>query len=211
MTRLPPLSTLFLTGTLGLAAIAAAFHLTSLDTGGIQATTSQASAAATPPSAPTVWPGPRPETRRDILIAPLFAQDRKLPQPFSPGVSPEIAGPAPLKKSRPNAVSAAPAPTASAPVSPAPEPARTPVRPQKPPPVPPNLPDLRLVGTFVANDQGIARALLIDLSGGPDEVWVDEGEKLADWVLTIVSPHAVRLEAGEESLTLEIWEEEAGQ
>ena len=205
MTWLPPLPTLLFAGALAVAGLSAPFLLRSTNVSGDQPIFSTQTSNVHVRTANVIWPGPRPETKREILIAPLFAEDRKLPAPFEASTrlrtntTPESETPQTIAKA-----------TAVAPPAPAPEPVieekQEPVvaQPAKPL-VSLNLPELRLVGTFIARDRGIARALLVSPQSGSEEIWVDENGQYAGWVLTIVSPEAVRLEAGEESLTLEMW------
>lgn len=214
----PPLPTLVLASSVVILSLAAPFLMTAPETGGLapdavlRETTSAGDIAA------GIWPGPRAETRREILIAPLFAENRRLSDPF------KVAPPEPELSHEPasddgQAVDALGMnPPDETPVAqPAQEMATEPVgeliADVPPEPVRPLvLPQLRLLGTFILEGKGIARALLAETGEGAEEVWVDENGSYEDWILTIVSPEAVRLEAGEESLTLEMWvEEQSGE
>lgn len=207
MMRLPPLPTLLLAGAVVVAGISMAYLGGAPDINGYGHAAITTENASNNPSTQASWLGPRAETKREILIAPLFAEDRKLPAPFEGVPQPDNLVPSePEPQPDLKVANAAPPPPAPEPVADvAPEPAD--VEPAIPA-VPLDLPELRLVGTFIAADRGIARALLVETDGSDEEVWVDENEQYADWVLTIVSPEAVRLEAGNEALTLELWKED---
>ncbi|MBG6166898.1 hypothetical protein IWQ54_006600 [Labrenzia sp. EL_195] len=207
MMRLPPLPTLLLAGAVVVTGVSAAYLGGAPEISGLGRAAITTENASKNPSTQASWLGPRAETKREILIAPLFAEDRKLPAPFENLPQPSTEAP-PEPKTQPDlkVANAAPPPPAPEPVADvAPEPA---IAEPAIPAVPLDLPELRLVGTFIAEDRGIARALLIETDSGAEEIWVDEDSQYADWVLTIVSPEAVRLESGDESLTLEMWVEE---
>lgn len=206
----PPPTTLLLAGTLILAGTAAPFLLRATDISPLIGETSNRGDTRTTSEQTSYWPGPRPETKREILIKPLFTEDRKLPVPFNMTPPPE----------EPVAAAKPPEPT--------PVVTQEDIPPEDPPiemvsdeidqtseleqeeqeTKPLVLPELRLLGTFILESKGIARALLIETKEGSEETWVDENGFYEDWILTIVSPEAVRLVGGEESLTLELWYEE---
>lgn len=206
MMRLPPLPTLLLAGAVVVTGVSAAYL------GGAPEISGHGYADITPENTPNTqtiqfsWLGPRAETKREILIAPLFAEDRKLPAPFENLPQPSTVAPAePKTQPELKVANVAPPPPAPEPVADVAHESAI-VEPAIPA-VPLNLPELRLVGTFIAEERGIARALLVQIDEASEEVWVEVDSQYADWVLTIVSPEAVQLEAGEESLTLEMWEE----
>ncbi|MGV2974299.1 hypothetical protein AB1P65_02530 [Roseibium alexandrii] len=155
------------------------------------------------------WPGPRAEARREILSAPLFSADRALPPPFSEVGEKEqdAQGLAPVALVKPPPMVLKPPQT----VQPPPEQAVEIAEPAEPETVesdPLVLPDLKLMGTFIAEDMGIARALLAETGEGAEETWVDVNGAYADWVLEIVSPEAVLMRGGEQTLALELFDEE---
>lgn len=211
MMRLPPLPTLFLAGTVAIVGACALLFLGPPDASAIRPSASGSSQETGATQMSHTWPGPRAATKREILIAPLFAEDRKLPAPFetAPPQRTNATTQSP-KTTVPDVVAAEPpkprAPDSSVAASLEP-PAHEEPPVSAPPPIPLDLPSLRLVGTFIAEERGIARALLIEEGSESEEVWVDEYGNYADWVLTIVSPEAVRLEAGEETLILEMWDD----
>lgn len=217
--NLPPVPTLVLAGLLSGTAFAAPYLMTPPETAGLLPGTTPQTTADAVTQTPLSWTGPRAEAKREILIAPLFTENRKLPDPFAaPEPEPDfVEAPAEepnldLIGMNPPEETPAPAPeeppagelVAGEDLSGTEEEAAEPARPLV-------LPELRLVGTFILESKGIARALLIEEKDGAEETWVDEDGTYEDWVLTIVSPEAVRLVGGEESLTLELWVEEEGE
>lgn len=204
MMRLPPLPTFLLAGAVFVTGISAIFLGGAPDISGRGHAAITTENTSNNPSTQASWLGPRAETKREVLIAPLFAEDRKLPAPFEGTPKPHNVVPSePEPQPDLKVANIAPPPPAPEPVAEVvPEPAI--VEPAIPA-VPLDLPELRLVGTFIVEDRGVARALLVETDGSAEETWVDEDGNYADWVLTIVSSEAVRLEAGEDTLTLEIW------
>mgnify|MGYP000188287433 CR=1 FL=1 len=209
----PPLPTLVLASSVVILSLAAPFLMTAPETGGLAPDAVLRETTAAGDIAAGIWPGPRAETRREILIAPLFAENRRLSDPF------KVAPPEPELSHEPasdggqavDALGMNP-PDETQVARPAQENVAEPVEEliadAPPEPVRPLvLPPLRLLGTFIQESKGVARALLAESGEGAEEVWVDENDSYEDWVLTTVSPEAVRLEAGEESLTLEMWTE----
>ncbi|MEM9634954.1 MAG: hypothetical protein AAGA50_26730 [Pseudomonadota bacterium] len=207
----PPVSTFLLAGFLTAAVILTPLATTAPQTSGLGPQAQVQTATATTPTASDYWSGPRAETKREILIAPLFVEDRKLPAPFdnSPPEPEVIEAPVPEVSNDPDPLGMNP-PEETPVETIADEEVVAPIEEQieEQSAEPLVLPDLRLVGTFIVEDRGIARALLMEITEGAEEVWINENDFYEDWQLTIVSPEAVRLVAGEESLTLELWEDD---
>ncbi|QDG79379.1 hypothetical protein [Labrenzia sp. PHM005] len=155
------------------------------------------------------WLGPRAETKREILIAPLFTKDRSFPSPFSEleenePEAPDVGSVMPVKP--PPIVVKTPQIEEAKPEQPV---KAQPLEEQEVPTSDPLvLPDLKLVGTFIAEEMGIARALLVETDEGAEETWVDVKGAYADWILEIVSPEAVLMRGGKETLALELFDEE---
>ncbi|KZM47463.1 hypothetical protein [Labrenzia sp. OB1] len=214
---LPPLPTLGLAAALGAAAVCTPFLMAVSETSGLAPGGAPQDSTGTAMAAADIWAGPRAEAKREILIAPLFTENRKLPDLFNdsqpePAVveEPVAFEPPPDELIGMNPPSETPPEPAAEelPMEDLAEAEDLSTEPVAEPAEPLDLPELRLVGTFILESKGIARALLIEEKEGAEETWVDEDGKYEDWVLTIVSSEAVRLVGGEESLTLELWVEE---
>ena len=208
---LPPYPTILLASTLGVMSAFTPLLITAPETSGVGPQAKGQTMAKESLTTSNSWSGPRAETKREILIAPLFVSDRKLPAPFdnSPPEPEEVEEPVSevlneIDLLGMNPPEDTPVETVADEEVVAPEEEQIAEQPAEPL----VLPELRLVGTFIVEDRGIARALLMETTEGAEEVWIDENEFYEDWQLTIVSPEAVRLVAGEESLTLELWEED---
>ncbi|WP_346891511.1 hypothetical protein [uncultured Roseibium sp.] len=192
---LPPISTLLLLAVVAAGGTAAASLMEPKERSGISAVkTASAKTDTAPTDVASLWAGPRAETRREILQAPLFSEDRKLPEPFKVVHRTPTRPPAPVAQHQ--AVDSANAPPGA-----------------NPPPQKKEaksnaasksliLPKLRLLGVLIRGDE--ARALLAETMEGAEEVWIERGEKIADWKLMIVSPGSVRLEARKKILILEL-------
>lgn len=216
-TNLPPLPTLGLAAALAAATVSAPFLMAAPETSGLAPGGAPQGNIGAATVAADTWAGPRAEAKRDILIAPLFTEDRKLPDLFNDSQPEPTVVEEPVAMEPPPEELIGMNPPDETPPEPLPE--ELPIEdvagaedlstePVAEPAEPLNLPELRLVGTFILESKGIARALLIEEKDGAEETWVDEDGTYEDWVLTIVSPEAVRLVGGEESLTLELWVEE---
>lgn len=204
---LPPISTLLLVVVVVVGLVTLPFLMATPKTGATKLWSSaQRNNHKSPPN-PFAWRGPRPEAKREILTTPLFAEDRKLPLPF------DVSSLEPENLIKSEVQSEEDSTGMNPPEEPAPpyeEPSQSEVS-EEPEPVdtktPLNLPKLRLVGTFIIENKGVARALLVETKQNAEEFWVDEGSNYEDWVLAIVSPSAARLESSSKSLVLELWVE----
>lgn len=186
---LPPISTLLLVAALAAGGTTAASFVETADRSGIAAIkTSNTEGGSNSTDVASLWAGPRAETRREILQAPLFAEDRSLPEPFKAAPPKPVQPPAPEPAAQHQAVDSAKAPPGATP-----PPQKKDAKP-KAASKPLVLPKLRLLGVLIRGDE--ARALLAETTDGAEEIWIYRGEKFADWKLTIVSPYAARLEAG---------------
>lgn len=206
---LPPVPTLLLGGALLVTAVAGVFLTRSPDTEGLGQNSVSTLDRTAEPGANVFWPGSDPETRRNILAAPLFAEDRRLPDPFgsTPSQTQQVAKlTAPDEPVEEDLLGMNP--PSHMPIERVEERVEE-IEEEEPEVInkPLDLPDLRLVGTLVVEGKGIARALLVEANGTGEEIWVDENGTYADWVLKIVSPAAVLLEAKDERRTLEMWVE----
>ena len=194
---LPPISTLLLLAIVAAGGTAAVSLMEPMDRSDIAPDkTAIAKDDTTPTDIASLWARPRAETRRDILQAPLFAEDRKLPEPFKAVPPKPVLAPEPEPVAQHQVVGTAKVqPGVTSP------PQKKDARP-KAVSKPLVLPKLRLLGVLIKGDK--AKALLAETIEGAEEIWIDRGDKIADWKLTIVSPAAVRLEAGKKMLTLEL-------
>lgn len=193
----PPISTLLLLTIVAAGGTAAASLMKPMDRSGIAPVkTANAKEDTAPTDLASLWAGPRAETRREILQAPLFAEDRTLPEPFKIAPPKPARPPAPEPVAQHQVVGSAKAPPGANP------PPREKDAKPKAASKPLVLPKLRLLGVLIGDD--VARALLAETMAGAEEIWIERGGKIADWRLTTVSSSEVRLEAGKNVLKLEL-------